>query len=326
MEIDFNFETKSKIAEAIYQAEIDTDHYGGSIGTSLLSYADTIKELEPKKITFAQKIKNIANRILKGEKKERIYAQYLEKDILFILKEASKEGVTSGHIIKEYRPIKKMADDVRRKIRSKLLIPIVISLGSIGMMDYVVSQFLDIMNDGTLMGDFELARTIGENYIYIGIALTAALAVPLIVFPHKVPKLKNIFIKTDAMMAVLLVKILNDIGHSPITIIPFLQQSFSLNIPVLEKDIKGLVKLLYKAKYISIFQAAKLMKPKSLKRDFPILLGDTLGSIKQDVELSADIINDAVGNLSTFLILLPVAPAVYVMGVVIRAILAQSGL
>lgn len=322
----FEYEEKREIADAIYEAELTADMHGGSVSTVLLGYAQSIRKLEPKKITFSKKIENIARRIIKGDRSERVYAPYIDKEMIYILKEASEAGVRSGQIIKEYLPIKKMATNIRKKIIAKLKIPIIIAFGASAFMFYVVGQFKEIINGGMVEGDLSSALWVADYYLPISLIMLLAIAVPLLAFPHKIPKLKSVFIKTDAMLSIVLVKILNHIGQSPIKIIPFINQTFDLNIPVKNKDIEGLAYLLYHAKYTNIYQASKLTNITSLKRDFPKILEEILEEIKTDVELSSETIGEAIGNIATVLVVVPMLPAVYVMGSVIKAILAQAGL
>jgi len=325
MAIELNND-RVEIANAIYEAEITTDLRGGSAGTVLQGYADAIRKLDPKKLSFSKKLMRIASRIINGEKSSRVYANYLDRDILYILEEASNEGMRTGQVIKEYLPIKKLSTAVKKKIRAKLKVPIIVSFLAVMIMGYVTESFLEIINGGDVEGDLSAAKWVAENFYYISLTIFVLITVPLLLFPQKMPKIKEIFRKTDALMAILLIKILNAIGQSPVKIIPFLKRTFNLKTPTKKNNLEGLSTLLYKSKYVNIYQASKLMKVSSVKKDFPVVLQEVLDNIRLDVELSSEIIQEAIGNIAILLIIIPIVPALYVILSVVKAILVTAGM
>lgn len=323
--MDLLNEDKKHIAEAIYYAEIVADQDGRSVAEILKQNSDDIKKIDPKEIELSQKLKMISQKISKGDREEKIYAEYVEPEVLYFMVEASKNGMKRGEIISNYLPIKEIAVKTTKKIKNKLKVPMFIALAGLLFMGYVLKDFVKIMKSGSIEADFTTALWVADYYYLLSLGILLSLAVPLIVFPHKVPKIKGLFTKINAMMAILIIGILNKIGQSPVQIIPFIQKTFRIKGFYAKKnDMEELAKLLYHAKFLNFFQASRIMGIKSIRRDFPLVLDSILQELKLDVELSSELIEEAVGTFTTIIVLLPITPAVYVIGTVVGNLAMQA--
>lgn len=323
--MDLFNENKRHIAEAIYYAEIVADQDGRSVAEILKQNSDDIKKIDSKEIELSQKLKMISQKISKGDREEKIYAEYVDPEVLYFMVEASNNGMKRGEIVSKYLPIKSVAAKTTRKIKNKLKIPIIIALFGLLFMGYVLKDFVKIMKNGSIEADFTVALWVADYYYLLSMGILLSLAVPLILFPHKVPKIKGLFTKINGMMAILIIAILNKVGQSPVQIIPFIQRTFQIKGFYAKKnDMDDLAKLLYHAKFINFFQASRIMGIKSIKRDFPLVLDSILEELRLDVELSSELIEEAVGTLTTFIVLLPVTPALYVIGSVIGNLAVQA--
>lgn len=240
--------------EIILRAESIAARAGTDHMQILEEYSVSLKKTAP---ALSIKAINISKKLANGGKRWNVYKDFLDQDILMLLKMASEKNITAGKVIEDYLPIKRITNEYRRTIQKNLMMPTFITLFIIFALGYVNSELKKIVDTG-MMHISDFAYTLMDNFYLINIGLVLFFTVLLFGLPRYVPILNKVYRELDAMQALALINTLLKVNYASIEIIPLLKKQFSLQHTCKRQDIDCLIEMLIVGKLITPLEAAEL--------------------------------------------------------------------
>jgi hypothetical protein len=248
-----DFDRKS-IQDIIFRAESTSNAIGVSMIELLDKYAEELKETKP---SISSKISAITKQLKSGKKRWDAYKEYVDGDVLELLKIAENKSIPAGVIINSYIPVKSMTSEYRKNIRSNLMGPIGGALFLISLLGYSVMQFKKPIDDGMVVVSDSIV-TIASHYYLFNYSFIIVAASLLFLFPHKMPVLNKIFKKLDSLLAIATIETMMQVGYAAAEIIPSIKKQFDLSYEPKQRNIDGLTALLRDAKFITPEESAEI--------------------------------------------------------------------
>ena len=306
---------KKEIEGIIYDIEIEASESDSSAISLYDDFASTAKILDPSKGEFAREVKTkLADKISGGEPILKIYRRYLPPATIKLLEETQKKGSKLGNTLRNYIEIRELADNLESSIRNKLKVPLAMSAFGTLIVNYLIDGFEDMFNDPSIVVS-PLAKSISEHFLLYALPPLFLIALVVIFYPQKIWGVSKVYDKISSMLVVVSTKTLFQEGLSSVEIIPFLQRTFGMKRVRSESDtIKDLAKMLYTEKHIDIQDGIRLSNIKILQVEIDPIMERMLKKKRREAEELTEVINEAIQNLSTLLLLIPFAIGGYAIG------------
>jgi hypothetical protein len=261
-------------------------------------------EIKKENKSASIKMEQISKSIEKGKSKINSYEDYLDKEIIRLIKVAEEKKIPEGVVFKQYSPVKKMADKYKKKIKTSLYSPIAVYAVISLVFSNVLQNFASLNDIGE--GFSGASLYLMDNYLYITGSILAVLIYLLMTIPEKLPVLKKIFHLLDSIIALTVVAIMVEkMGYSSSEVISMMKKNYNL-IPKrrIENNAEGLVNLLKQNKIISPFEGADI----KLSIEFGKLgssIDDILENRLSDIDMLDKITEEIVKNISLIMSALP---------------------
>ncbi len=311
--------TKKEVAGVIMRAEIISLESGVSIFETLEAYANELKKSD-KKVSFA--LKEISKKIRNGQKRWDAYKKYLDEDILKLLKTSEEKSIPAGEIFHKYAPVKEMAEGYIRSIKSGLKSPIVMYILLSGIFSFVVSNF-KVINSVSDKKMSAYSMFVMDHYILITGAILAFFVYMFYFIPEKMPILKSIFSKLNALLALSTVVTMFEMGYGAAATTPIVAKQFGLKRKKRnQKNAAAMVEMLRDNKIINAVEGADI-KIGIEHGEFKRAMNSILNNKISDVDSLNKEVSKIMDNISVLMTAIPVIIAVSVF-VEVMAIVTSS--
>lgn len=248
------FSDKAEVTSIIFKAEITSLHVGASIMELLGKYAEELKYEKP---AIAEKLMNMVRALKNGKKRWDAYGSYIDEDVAQLLKMADKKNIPVGIIISNYVPAKEMSLKYTSGIRKSLLSPIISFIITTALLGQAVDSYRKPIEDKVVVVS-DMTIMIMHNYYLFNFLFIAIIAAMLVLIPHKLPGLKTIFTKLEAILALATIESMLAIGYSTSEIIPEIKKQFKIDFEPKKKNVDGLLDMLRLKNYVNAFESAEI--------------------------------------------------------------------
>lgn len=245
----YNRET---IQDVIFEAELMVASSEIDVAIVINKYAS---KLETEKPFAADELKSIARRLKANQSKLKVYADYMDKEIVNLLSTAEGKGLSTGPILEEYAPIRKIAVRNSKMIKAALTLPFFLFV----FITIVLSVILQKLTAAENSIEFSpVSHFIMHNFIAINSVVLVGLIGAFFYIPHKLPILSKVYTKLNALLAISLASTMFDIGVSAKDVIPIIRKQFDI-VPTKGKgDIAELTAILGEKKFLTPNEMADL--------------------------------------------------------------------
>lgn len=245
---------RRKMEDIILGAEMAASKSGADHIEMLEEYGSSFKKTDDE---LSKRSYSLAKKLSAGGKRWTVYKDYLDNDVLMLLKIGADKNITAGRMIEDYMPIKRIIADFRNTIRSNLLTPIVVTFIAIFILGYINTELKKNIDSG-FMKVSEFSYMLMDNFYLFNFTMAIAFTVILFAFPKYVPVLNKVYRELDSMQALSLVNTLLKVNHHSVEIIPIIKSQFKIEHVPRRNDMEGLIEVLLDGKLITIFEAAEI--------------------------------------------------------------------
>lgn len=312
---------KEEIANIIIRAEVLAAQNGTTSFILLHQYAG---ELEKENKKLARDIRKLSKKLKQGLKRHDAYKQYLDDDILRLLKFSEEKSVSAGTVFEKYSPVKEKTTTYLKAIKKGLRTPLVIYTIMALVFSSVVSKF-KIINEVSTKKLSTTSLFILDNYLLICGIILIFFIYFFIFIPQKMPLIKNIFSKLRSLLALSSVVTLMDIGYGSADVIPAITKQFDLKKGKHRTmNATALVELLKLNKIVTVFESADIkigIEMSSLKETAAQILRRKM----EDVETLNKEVAEILKNVSILLTAIPVLLAMIVFLESLALLTSQIG-
>ncbi|MDD4969846.1 MAG: hypothetical protein PHT07_10505 [Paludibacter sp.] len=310
---------KRKMEEIILRAESVASRAGTDHMQILEEYAASLKKSEP---TLSAKAINISRKLAGGGKRWNVYRDFLDQDILMLLKMASEKNITAGKIIEDYLPIKRITSEYRNTIKKNLVMPTAITLLVIIALGYVNGELKKIVDSG-MMHISDTSYMLMDHFYLMNLSFVGFFAVLLFVFPRYVPILNKVYRELDAMQALALINTLLKVNYASIEIIPVLKKQFAITFSPKRQDIDGLIEILTVGKLVTALEAAEL-KVTTTQSDPKKAIEMLVNDRKKEAENLTQMAGKMVNTITLFMMATPILFMVSALSSMLQAAVALA--
>lgn len=297
---------RDSIEDTIFKSEITANASKIDAAEIMKRYASKIEEKKP---FAANELRSIAKRLKANEKKFKVYADYLGSDMITLLTIAEQKSLSSGAILKEYAPIRKIALKNLRTIKSALTAPLLLFVFITTVLGFVISKFA--IASTSIEFSF-LSNLFIHHFMSINSTLLILLIIAFFIVPKKVPILSKAFTKLESLLAVSLITTMYSIGLSSQEVIPIVQKQFDLDIERGRGDLNELVRILGDCEYLSLYDMADIEMAMEYGKFNETLL-EKRDEKTEEAERFGDLIGEIVKNFSLLIMAAPVLQFVIVI-------------
>lgn len=262
-------------------------------------YASKLTESKP---FVAEELKVVAKRLKANQNKFIVYSEYVDNSILLLLKSADQKGFSTSEILKEYAPIRKIAVRNQSRIKSALMVPLVIFIFITLLLNSVAGKLSEAKNAVEFSW---LSLTVMDHFLLINFTLFSLLVAGFFYYPRKLPILSKIYEKLDSLLAVSLSQTMYAAGFSSRDIIPMLKNQFGIIEEKGKGDIAELVRLLGDNKLLSVNDMADLELAMEYGQ-FDNMLLDKKEQKFEEAKQFSEMVGDIVKNFSILIISAPI--------------------
>lgn len=279
--------TVKKIRRVIYRSEISSS----SMGISPMEIIEKYSEETVDDKLLSRYLKKISKDLDRGRPKDIVYGEFLDDDINLLLSDSLKKKIPSNSIFEGYVPFKELGEKIQNSMKMRLFFPLFIYLAVTIALFFTLENFKEMSESGLVKFTPE-AEFIMNNFLYINAAIGVVIAYFIILKPHTIPKIKDIFHKVNAMMALSTAKTMNEMRYGARDTINTLKRQFKIKekrkkVVKHKNDTDALMHLLKEQKYLTVLQAAELK------------LNDERGKFKEGIDVLLLEIKDEVSDLRT---------------------------
>ena len=172
---------RETIEDVIFEAELMVASSEIDVAIVINKYA---LKLEVDRPFAAEELKSIAKRLKANQSKLKVYSDYMDKEIVHLLMTAEGKGLSTGPILEEYAPIRKIAVRNGKMIKAALTLPFFLFVFITVVLSVIVGQLRAAEN---AIEFNPVSLFILHNFIIVNFFLLVGLIVAFFYFPHKLP-------------------------------------------------------------------------------------------------------------------------------------------
>lgn len=310
---------KRPMEEIILRAESIAARAGTDHMQILEEYSKSLRKTAP---VLSAKAINISKRLSNGGKRWHVYKDFLDQDILLLLKMASEKNITAGKMIEDYLPIKRITNDYRRTIKKNLLMPTFITFFIVLALGYVNGELKKIVDSGMMhVNDF--SYTLMNNFYVFNLSLVGFFVTVLFLFPRFVPILNKVYRELDSMQALALINTLLKVNYASIEIIPLIKKQFDLQHNCKRQDIDCLIEVLISGKLVTPLEAAEL-KVTTMQSDPKRAIEMLVAERKKEADSMTQVAGKIVNTLTMLMMASPVLFMVSTISAMLQSAMALA--